>query len=265
MRIVLLLLSFYFCSFQGSSQVHTSPLRAGWQFRQAGTTQWYKANVPGSIYTDLLSNKLIPDPLYRDNASYLAWVDSVDWEYQCIFNVPPTTLTRNIIKLQFDGLDTYADVYLNGKLVVQANNMFRRWEADIHPLLRIKGNSLSILFHSAIKEVNSIAKASLPIILPDNNRVYARKAQFQFGWDWGPRLLTSGIFKSFQIQGIKGAARISGPIGHLRHQALPQRPQINPVKRHPCESGEADAIGSHSRHHLVVVEFSVHAPLRIIR
>ncbi len=100
----------------------------------------------------------------------------------------------------FEGLDTYADVYLNGKVILQANNMFRGWRINVKPLLKAGQNSLKIYFHSAKKMLDSMAKAALPLVLPDNNRVYARKAAFQFGWDWGPTFIGCGIWKNISLQ-----------------------------------------------------------------
>ena len=108
----------------------------------------------------------------------------------------------------FDGLDTYADVFLNGKLILQADNMFRGWTVDVKPFIKRTNNVLLIKFASAQNKVDSIAKVRLPLVLPDNNRVYVRKAQFQFGWDWGPKFVSCGIWKTIKLNGWNGV-RIS--------------------------------------------------------
>jgi len=172
-----------------------TPLNQQWKFCREATNQWYPASVPGTIHTDLLYNHLIPDPFYRDNETRLHWIDSVNWDYLLEFNVAQNSFSKNNIELQLDGLDTYADLYLNGKLILQANNMFRGWTIPVKQFLKLKNNILQIHFHSALHTVDSIAHSKLPIVLPDNNRVYARKAQFQFGWDWGPILIGCGIWK----------------------------------------------------------------------
>ncbi|MEJ7627869.1 MAG: sugar-binding domain-containing protein [Ferruginibacter sp.] len=184
------------------TQVDSVKFDHDWKFRQAGKLNWSNANVPGTIHTDLLQNKLIPDPFFMDNEKKVQWVDSVGWEYIKQFDLNEKIFESNNIELLFEGLDTYADVYLNGKLILQANNMFRGWKVDIRPFLKKKRNTLFINFFSAQARVDSIAKAQLPLMLPDNNRVYARKAQFQFGWDWGPKLIGCGIWKNiFLIYG----------------------------------------------------------------
>lgn len=174
-------------------------LNKNWQFKNQKESKWYLATVPGTVHTDLLANKLIPDPYYRDNESKLQWIDKEDWEYKTIFNVDETTFSKKNIELVFDGLDTYADVYLNGKLILQADNMFRRWTVNVKTIIKKTNNELLIKFWSAQNKVDSIAKAQLPLIRPDNNRVYVRKAQFQFGWDWGPKFVGCGIWQTIKL------------------------------------------------------------------
>lgn len=174
-------------------------LNNNWKFRQAGTSKWMQATVPGSVYTDLLKNKKIPAPFFADNERKIQWVDTVDWEYSTIFFLKKTDLKNAVQILTFDGLDTYADVYINGQKLFSANNMFRPWEAFVNDYLRLGKNEISVYFHAAKKHVDSIAKTNLPLVLPDNNRLYARKAQYQFGWDWGPIFIGCGIWKNVSL------------------------------------------------------------------
>lgn len=175
-------------------------LHNNWQFRQAGTGKWYKATVPGTVHTDLLKNKLIPDPFFSVNESRLEWIDQTGWEYKTVFTVDAMMRAQQKIAICFEGLDTYADVYLNNKPVLQANNMFRPWQEDIKTLLLPGKNELRIYFHPAKNRTDSIAASKLPLVLPDNARVYARKAQYQFGWDWGPGFIGAGIWKPVTIK-----------------------------------------------------------------
>jgi len=179
-------------------------LNKGWQFSKAGTSQWKPATVPGTVHTDLLANKLIPDPFFGTNESKLKWIDSTDWEYKTRFDVPVSLSSQENLSLVFDGLDTYADVFLNGRLILRADNMFRGWQIDVKKIVKPRGNELRIRFHSALNRVDSIAKSRLPLVLPDNNRVYARKAQFQFGWDWGPTFVGCGIWKKIELKAGSG-------------------------------------------------------------
>src|SRR5438874_4107203 len=107
-----------------------TPLLTGWQFREAGQEKWYPASVPGCVHTDLLNNKLIGDPFYRDNEQQLQWIGKTFWTYQTTFLIRPAILDYENIELVFQGLDTYATVILNDIPLLNADNMFRRWRVD---------------------------------------------------------------------------------------------------------------------------------------
>src|SRR5947207_1548968 len=110
------------------------PLLTGWQFREAGRDTWYPANVPGCVHTDLLNNKLIDDPFYRDNEKKLQWIGKTDWEYQMTVNLTAGMLKRKNLELVFEGLDTYADVFLKDQLLISTDNMFRTWRVNLKGL-----------------------------------------------------------------------------------------------------------------------------------
>lgn len=186
-------------AFTVKAQILTQKINSDWQFRQQNKN-WYPAKVPGEVHLDLLTNKLIQDPFYRDNEKKLQWIERENWEYQTTFKVANDVLSKKTIHLVFDGLDTYADVYLNGKLLLKADNMFRQWQVDVKNDLKPAGNILRVYFHSAQNKVDSLAKANLPFIIPDNARAYVRKAQFHFGWDWGPKFTTAGIWKAVRLE-----------------------------------------------------------------
>jgi beta-mannosidase len=192
-------------------------LDSGWQFRAVGNTensdikQWHPAQVPGVVHTDLLQNKLIPDPFDRDNEFRLQWVGLTDWEYQTTFQVDSASLGHDHVDLVFEGLDTFADVYLNDQAILHADNMFRRWRIPAKPLLKPGSNTLRIVFHSAITKMIPYVK-SLPYILPSISTLntgneenvatapYTRKAPYNYGWDWGPRFLTEGIWQPVRLE-----------------------------------------------------------------
>lgn len=183
------------------AQTSSYVISSGWKFRQQDERQWHSAKVPGEVHTDLLANRIIPDPFYRDNEKKLQWIEKMDWEYQTSFTVPSSLHNKKSIDLVFDGLDTYADVYLNGKLLVKADNMFRQWRLDVKKNLLPGKNQLFIHFYSAQNKVDSLAAADLPFVIPDNPRAYVRKAQYHFGWDWGPKFTTCGIWKQVRLEG----------------------------------------------------------------
>jgi len=196
---IFLILIINLIPFQTNAQNISIALNKNWQFKNQKENKWYKATVPGTVHTDLLANKLIPNPFYRGNESKLQWIDKVDWEYKTIFDVNEDMYNSRTLELDFEGLDTYADVYLNGNLILQADNMFRGWIVDVKPFVKRTNNELLIKFASAQNKVDSIAKSKLPLVLPDNNRVYVRKAQFQFGWDWGPKFVGCGIWRKIRL------------------------------------------------------------------
>jgi len=200
---VILLLS----SFSVSAQVIYDKITQNWQFNKQSDDKWYPAKVPGEVHLDLLRNKLIDDPFYRDNEKKLQWIEKENWNYKTTFDVSSAMHSKKHIDLVFDGLDTYAEVYLNDKPVLTADNMFRQWKANVKALLKTKGNKLLIKFQSAQNKVDALAKADAPFIIPDNARAYVRKAQFHFGWDWGPKLTGAGIWKEVRLEAYQAKPR----------------------------------------------------------
>ncbi|MCB0534210.1 MAG: glycoside hydrolase family 2 protein [Lewinellaceae bacterium] len=167
-------------------------IRSAWEFRQAHTDAWHPTAVPVSVHTALLQNKLIEDPFYGANEEALQWIEQEDWEFQCTFDVDSLTMQRKHIEMVFRGLDTYAHVYLNDSLILEADNMFRTWQTDVKKYLQPTGNRLHIYFESPIKKV-AAEWESLGYELPGGMRTMTRKAQFHYGWDWGPRFVGCGI------------------------------------------------------------------------
>lgn len=175
-------------------------LQLDWIFSRADSTKWFEAIVPGCVHTDLLHNNLIPDPFAGVNENLCQWVGEKDWVYQSFpFDVSDETLENKTIFLRFNGLDTYADVYLNNQLLLSTDNAFRSWEVDVKKTLKTKDNILKIHFHSPLAVGNrKIAELNYP--LPgDALRAVTRKPQFHYGWDWGPKLITCGITKSIEL------------------------------------------------------------------
>jgi beta-mannosidase len=182
---------------------NTYSLDGTWQFRQAGNQDWLPALVPGNVHTDLLAAGLIPDPFVGDNELKVQWVATTDWEYRRTFTPDPNVLAQSKIFLVCDGLDTLADVWLNGALVGQSQNMFyaHRWEVKEH--LRPGENELVILFHAPVSFITEAeSRRHLTTVgetMPGSSNI--RKAPCHFGWDWGPKLPTSGIWQSIRLEG----------------------------------------------------------------
>ena len=117
-------------------------LNSGWKFQEKSKADWYRATVPGCVHLDLLYNDLIPEPFYGTNEKDIQWVSDKDWVYRLIFHPDPELLKRDEILLTFHGLDTYAKVFLNGDKIIEANNMFHPWSADVTALLENSENEL---------------------------------------------------------------------------------------------------------------------------
>jgi beta-mannosidase len=195
-------------------------LTAGWQFREAGSGDWLAATVPGTVHTDLLAAGKIPDPFYRTNERDLQWIDKKDWEYRTTLDLDGATLGHDHIELEFLGLDTFAEVYLNEVQVLKTDNMFRRWTADIKAQAKPGTNTLRVVLRSAVQEgLKRLAANGYPLPavvdwseiggLGDKHvSMFVRKAGYHFGWDWGPRFVTSGIWRPVRLRAWN-AARIA--------------------------------------------------------
>lgn len=184
-----------------------------WEFRACDDERWLPATVPGTVHTDLLKNGKILDPFYGKNEHDLQWIDKKDWEYQTTVELDEQWQELTCTKLIFEGLDTYADVYVNNIHALSADNMFRSWTVDVKELLKTGENNIRVKFRSVVKEdLPKLAK--LGYSFPASNdqselgglneqriSVFARKAPFHYGWDWGPRFLTSGIWREAVLLG----------------------------------------------------------------
>lgn len=170
-----------------------------WTFNKQNEVKKHKAIIPGTVHTDLSQNQLIPDPFFGANEKQLQWIENENWEYETHFTISESELKNQNIDLEFEGLDTYATVFLNGKAVLEADNMFRKWTISTKSHLKIGSNHLKVVFHSAVQKGKEEAK-KLSYTLPEKERVFVRKAQYQFGWDWGPRFVTAGIWKKVQLK-----------------------------------------------------------------
>jgi beta-mannosidase len=183
-------------------------IKNNWQFTQAGKNEWRQAEVPGSVHTDLLRHGLIEDFFVGLNEFGVQWIENESWEYKTTFRVKSSLLKRDNVELHFRGLDTYADVYLNDNLILEADNMFVGWKVDCRDYLVEGENELRIFFHSPVEE--GMKKLSmLDYLVPAINEqapvgkqtnVFTRKAPFHYGWDWGPRLVTSGVWRPVYLK-----------------------------------------------------------------
>ena len=177
------------------------------------------ATVPGSVYHDLMTAGLIPDPFYRDNEmDALALMDN-DFLYSRTFEAPADLLESDAVVLRCEGLDTLATLYINDQKVGTANNMHRIWEYDVKSILKAGENTIRVEFASPTKYIKEAYAASVADGSSDAmvGFPHIRKAHCMFGWDWGPRLPDAGIWRDIQILGIN-VARIRD-VHVLQHHA----------------------------------------------
>ncbi len=123
-----------------------------WTFRKVYDKKWLKAQVPGCIHTDLYNEKIIPDPFYGTNERDLQWISDENWEYKTILNLDNEFLNKEVQLLKFYGLDTYAKVYVNGKLLIESNNMFHPWEVSVKNIFQLGGNEILVSFESPVQK-----------------------------------------------------------------------------------------------------------------
>ena len=199
-----------------------APLQAQWSFRllpgnaqgkaHPEAAQWRPASVPGAVHTDLLAARRIPDPYAGAPEAGLQWIGLADWEYQARFDVDAATLARAHAELVFEGLDTFAEVSLNDQPLLRADNSHRTWRAPVQGRLRASGNVLRVVFRSPISTLLPSVQAmphkiagNYPSPYGDEPRDamvgnFVRKPGYHFGWDWGPRYVTAGIWRPVRLE-----------------------------------------------------------------
>lgn len=197
-------------------------LDSGWEFRQAASSdqlshdplarQWRAAQVPGTVHTDLLANQAIADPYAGAAEAGLQWIGLADWEYRRDLDIDAATAAMPGNELVFAGLDTLAQVWLNGQQILEADNAFRSWRVPVQGRLKPGRNVLRVVFHSPIRSL-------LPMVLAMPHRIagnypspygdeprdamtanFVRKPGYHYGWDWGPRYVTAGIWKPVVLE-----------------------------------------------------------------
>ena len=207
------LVALIFTSCSEKSEQKIFELDSNWEFKSSKENVFITAKVPGTVHLDLINNDKIQDPFYRLNEHELQWIDKLDWDYRTNFNINNHDLNHDNIELEFLGLDTYADVFLNDSLIYTSENMFVGKKVEVKKYIKIGRNDLLIKFKSPIN-IGIEKHDSLGYSLPDNANdlseigevpgnkkvgVFSRKAPYSFGWDWGPRLVTSGIWRPIQL------------------------------------------------------------------
>lgn len=182
------------------------PVDKNWEFKQVNDNDAKflpVAQFPTNVHLDLLHHGLIPDPYVGKNELDVQWIGEKSWVYRTTFTAPALPDGATAV-LAFDGLDTFATVVLNGSEVLVSDNMFTPQRVDVTSKLREGVNELAITFDSAYlrgwKEVEKHPDHKWGCWNGDSSRLAVRKAQYEFGWDWGPVLNTCGPWRPINLE-----------------------------------------------------------------
>ncbi len=183
-------------------------LNGKWKFKNNELNDWLEGRVPGEVFTDLIRNNWIDDPYFRKNELDLQWVGKTDWTYRRKFKITKDFLDHRKHVLDCKGLDTVADVSLNGELVGSSANMHRRYEFKVGDHLKAGQNELIFKFRSPVNygiEKSQGYQGRIPYhryLVDQPARQFIRKAQCHYGWDWGPCFPTVGIWRDIGLVGF---------------------------------------------------------------
>jgi beta-mannosidase len=200
-----------------------------WTIRQLKGKISLTGQVPGVVHHELIKKKLVEDPYFADNESKQQWVGGSTWEYSRSFNLSRAQARKRSVVLNCEGLDTLADIFINGKKIASTDNMFLRHRFDVKRAVRPGKNEIRIIFRPAQPEMDRRAKKWFLDLKRDGalpwhpkNRMFLRKSQCHSGWDWGPCFLTQGIYKDIFIECKNGAAiqYVSNTQAHSRNRVL---------------------------------------------
>lgn len=182
-------------------------LEGAWRLTQVERKIVVPATVPGVVQTDLMRAKLIPDPYFSTNEKKVQWVSDLPWSYSRHFTVPAAFMRKRRIVLRCEGIDTYATVRINGREVARPDNFFRTWEFDVKPFLKAGENTIQVDFETlqSVIQRNKGREARFGKPEQEGGKPYLRKAAFQGGWDFAPKLLTMGIWRPIGLVGWDAA------------------------------------------------------------
>ena len=199
-------------SLDGTWEVRIDPGDAAAAKAHPREARWFPARIPGSVQQDLIAAKRVPDPFKGSNEAPIQWAGLTNWQFRRVIEVTPAMLGRGHLDLVFDGLDTFATVSVNGRTLLTTGNAHRRWRVDATSALKPGRNDLVIAIASPIRTLQPMVLAD-PDPLPGEydsafgdepkgkqTSPYIRKPKYQYGWDWAPRLVTSGVWRPVWLE-----------------------------------------------------------------
>lgn len=164
---------------------------------------WLPAKVPGDVHSTLIEQHILEHPFFAQNDQKARWVEQKVWWYRTEFTWDDEVGQDERVLLTFDGLDTFATIFLNGREMAASDNMFVPLTLDVTREIRRGKNWLAVKFDPISERVKQKDLTFWSGF--SKERMWARKAQMNFGWDWGPRLVTAGIWKPVQLEKRKSA------------------------------------------------------------
>lgn len=181
----------------------TQNLQNGWQMKAVEETDWLAAKIPGSVYSTYLEHGKIENPYWRDNEDEALLLSEKDYEYRLEFEVSAELLKKDHVALEFAGIDTLADIELNGKWLGHTDNMHRSFRYEVKELLMETGNTLHVVLHSPLAYIREAYASCECDGSPESTSGYPhlRKAHCMFGWDWGIRLPDMGLYRPVTVTG----------------------------------------------------------------
>ena len=218
-------------------------LDKSWTMHRDGSSELIPAHVPGSVYGDLLAAGKMENPFWKDNEKQALELIEHDYVYETVFDCDAGLLACDGVLLRFEGIDTIADLFLNGVFLGHTENMHRTWEFPVKSLLNEKGNSLRVHFHSPTKFIEKAFAVAPTLGTEDamSGFVHLRKAHCMFGWDWGAHLPDAGLWRPVSLLGIDGAFLRSAEILQFHSEGkvkLQITPELEPaVKGRPLPDG----------------------------
>lgn len=204
-------------------------LNDNWKMHRSDQQEWMEATVPGSVYGDLLRGDKMEDPFWKDNEDAALKLMDYDYEYRTGFTCGEELLASDEVILRFEGLDTIADITLNGVKLGHVENMHRTWEYSVKDILRKEENELTVYFYSPTKFIAEAFQKAPTLGTEDamNGFVHIRKAHCMFGWDWGAHLPDAGIWRPVYLLGVDTARLISVEVLQY-HENDVVRLEVNP-------------------------------------
>ncbi len=201
-KLIFFLIPLILSSCIGKNHFSYQSLNSGWNLQTDTLSIDLQVDIPSVVQADLYENGLIPHPYLGKVEQDLQWIPQQIWDYSLKFDVDNDIFEKDNIDLIFNGLDTYADVWLNGEKIIHSYNMFVKYQKEVKNLLKKHGNELKVHFYPFDKQRDSLIE-TYRLRFPEKYAVM-RKAAYQNGWDWAPRYLNVGIWKDVELLGWNG-------------------------------------------------------------